>query len=114
MVLDTCFKIEPIISFRVVFPQLPVIAIIFAFEFCRKILEQLVKKLSGFLTLNCFDNGSFLLILLTIDKEDFFLIASDTNLFPSIFSPLIAKKISSFLIVFELIDASLMINLFGK
>ena len=39
--------------------------------------------------------------------------ASEINLFPSTLFPLIAKKTSSFLIVFELIEILLILSLFG-
>ena len=66
--------------------------------------EDSVKNLRVFFTLICF---VFCLSLLTIAKEAPFLKASFTNKFPSLFFPLIAKKISFFLISFELIEALL-------
>ena len=56
----------PINSFKDVFPQLPVIAIILANEFSLTLLEVFVKKLKVLLTLICLDFFSDLLILFTI------------------------------------------------
>ena len=92
VVLDIFFNVSPIISFKVVFPQLPVIDIIFAFVLFLKIDEHLVKKLRVLFTLICFDDELFLFILFTIAKLDFFLNASETNLFPLIFFLLLQKK----------------------
>ena len=58
------------------------------------------------------DDDEFLESLLTIAKDAFFLKASATKLFPSIFSPLIAKNTSFLFIVFELIEISLKVKLF--
>ena len=55
IVLDIVLRVVPTISFKVVFPQLPVIEIIFALIFCLKIDEHCVKKLRLFFTLTCFD-----------------------------------------------------------
>ena len=73
VVFDIFFKVRPTISFKVVFPQLPVIAIIFASIFCLKIDEHFVKKLSEFFTFTCLSNECLLLNLFTIAKLDFFL-----------------------------------------
>ena len=57
IVFDSFFKVNPIISFKVVFPQLPVIEIIFVLIFSLKMEEHFVKKLREFFTLTCFDKG---------------------------------------------------------
>ena len=77
-VLEIFFKTKLIISFKVVFPQLPVIDIIFASMFFLKIDEHVVKNLRVFLTLICLKSEWFLLNRFTTTKLDFFLIASDT------------------------------------
>ena len=53
-VLENFFKTNPIISFKVVFPQLPVIEIILALIFSLNIDEHIVKNFRVFLTLICF------------------------------------------------------------
>ena len=66
-------RVPPISSFKDVFPQLPVIAIILPNEFSLTILEVFVKKFRVLLTLICLDFFSDLLILFTIANDDFFL-----------------------------------------
>ena len=56
-VLETFFKTKPIISFKVVFPQLPVIEMNFALMFSLKIDEHEVKNLRVSLTLICLESG---------------------------------------------------------
>ena len=92
-------------SFNEVFPQLPVIAITFAFEAILILVEILVKDFKLSLTNNCFDLLANRSILFTTANEAPFLNDSLTKRFPSFFFPLIAKKISFFFISFELIDA---------
>ncbi len=98
-------------SFREVFPQLPVIAIILDKEFCLIISEVFVRKASVFSTFICLFLFLDLSILFTTAKDAPLLKASPINLFPSLFFPLIAKKISFFFISFELIDAFLIFPL---
>ena len=52
--LEIFFKEFPNNSFRVVFPQLPVIAIIFVSIFFLKTFDTSVKNFNEFLTLICF------------------------------------------------------------
>ena len=70
-------------SFKDVFPQLPVIAMIFEDEFVLIISEVFVKKFKVFFTLICLLLFFDLLILFTIAKHAPLLKASFTNLFPS-------------------------------
>ena len=102
---ETCFNEFPNNSFKVVFPQLPVIAIIFVFKFCLYIFELFVKNSKVSLTLTWYFLLLFLLIIFTIAIDAFFLKASLINLLPSFFLPLIAKKISFLVISWELILA---------
>ena len=111
LTLDIFFKELPNNSFNVVFPQLPVIAIILVFIFFLKIIELLVKNFKESLTLTWRVVLFFLLILLTMVNEAFFFYACSINLLPSFFLPLIAKKISFFLISLELILACLKLSL---
>ena len=60
-------------SFKVVFPQLPVIAIIFVSIFCLTILELSVRNFKESLTLICRPILLFLFILFTIANDAFFL-----------------------------------------
>ena len=53
LTFENLFKQHPNNSFKVVFPQLPVIAIIFVFMLRLKIFEVPVKKSRVFLTLIC-------------------------------------------------------------
>ena len=105
LALDIFFNELPNNSFKVVFPQLPVIAMIFVFIFCLYILELFVKNFKESLTLIWRLILLFLSILLTTAIDTFLLKASLINLFPSFFFPLIAKKISSLFISLELIFA---------
>ena len=91
-------------SFNVVFPQLPVIAIIFVFIFSLYNSELFVKNFRGSLILIWREIFIFFSILLTTAIDAFFLKASLINLLPSFFFPLIAKKISPFFISLEFID----------
>ena len=75
-------------------------------------MEQLVRKFKELFTFICFDGDKFLVSLLTIAKDAFFLNASETKLLPSIFFPLIAKNTSFFFIVFELIEIFLRVKFF--
>ena len=111
VVLDTLFKVLPNNSFREVFPQLPVMAIIFVEIFFLKIFAVSVSKPRGFIELACFFAGSFFWILLTTVTDAFFLIACLTNLFPSFFFRLNEKKISFFLILWDSMLALLITDL---
>ena len=103
--MDICFNELPNNSFNVVFPQLPVIAIIFVFIFSLYSSELLVNNLRESLLLIWREIFNFFSILLTTTTDAFFLKASLIYLLPSFFFPLIAKKISFFFISFELILA---------
>ena len=70
--------------------------------------------MSVFRTFICLVKGKFLFILFTIDNDDPFLKTSLKKLLASIFFPLIAKKISFFLISFEFIHALLNLIFLGK
>ena len=78
-VLENLFKVLLISSFKDVFPQLPVIAIIFPNEFFLTIAEVFVKKFKLLATLICFELFIDLLILFTIANEAPFLKASFTS-----------------------------------
>ena len=112
VVFEIFERVRPIISFKVVFPQLPVIEIIFASIFSLNSEEHLLKKSRVLSTLICLESEYFLFNRFTIAKLDFFLKTSDKNLFPSVFLPFIAKKISFFFIVFEFIEIFLILELF--
>ena len=104
MVLPILLRAFPTSSFNEVLPQLPVIAIILLEVLSLTIEEDFVKNFNVSFTLICF---GFFLKLLTIAIDAPLLNASFINKFPFLFLPLIAKKISCFLISFELIEALL-------
>ena len=107
VVLQILFKDFPINSLSEVFPLLPVIAIILLSLFSLKIEDASVKNFKVSLVLICF--LSFLNLSVTASEAPF-LKASLINKFPSLFFPLIAKKISFLLISLELIEAFLNFN----
>ena len=94
MYLLIFLRVFPTNSFKEVFPQLPVIAIILLDVFSLNNEEDFVKNLKVSFTLICF---GFFLNLLTTAKDAPLLKASFTNKLPSLFFPLIAKNISFFL-----------------
>ena len=78
------------IFFKEVFPELPVIAKISALELALFSLANLFRKFIGSGTLIIF--LVFLLFFELIMRLAPFFIAFETNLFPSLFFPLIAKN----------------------
>ena len=106
VVLLIFLSVFPTNSFKEVFPQLPVIAMILLVLLSLNNEEAFVKNFKVFFTLICL--GVFFK-LSTIAKDAPLLKASCTNKFPFLFFPLIAKKISFFLISFELIEAFLIL-----
>ena len=88
-------------------PALPVIPIISADVFFLFILAKPFNEFNVFLTFKIlFFEKIFIFLLITTFAAPF-LIASFTNLWPSVFFPLTAKNKSFFLISFVLIDTLL-------
>ena len=95
-------RAKPTRFFKVVFPTLPVMPIIWAKVLSLVILAKLFKEEKVFLTFIKFFFEICFLFLATTHLTAPFLRASLTKLCPSVFFPLIAKKRSFFLVVFEL------------
>ena len=87
-------------SLSVVFPQLPVIAIMLVLIFFLYTFETFVKNFKVFLTFICRLTSRLFWILFTIANDAFFLNDCETKLFPSFTFPLIAKKTSFFRVFF--------------
>ena len=94
LTFEILFNVLPNNSLSVVLPQLPVIAIMFVSILFLKIFETFVKNFKVFFTLICRLLLNLFCILFTTANEAFLLKDWVTNLFPSFFFPLIAKKIS--------------------
>ena len=90
------FKVLPNNSFSVVFPQLPVIAIILVLKFFLKIFEASVKNFNVSFTFIWRLISKLFWTLETIANDALFLKDCFIKLFPSFFFPFIAKKISFF------------------
>ena len=101
-------KTKANISFKEVFPELPVIDIIFEFETFLNVEAAFVKVFKELSTL------IFLILLFlyefTMQKAAPFLIASSANLLPSLDLPFKPKNISFLLIFLELIKIFLEFN----
>ena len=99
------FKTSPVICFREVFPQLPVIAIIVPWKLSLTNFDRSVKHSKVLDTFICFFRLRLFWYLFTIAKDAPLLIEFFKKKLPSFFFPLIAKNISFFFNVLELIDA---------
>ena len=106
-VLPKFFKTKLVISFRVVFPELPVIPMIFALVCCLVAMARLLSAIKVFGTRINFFEFIPLIDLFTTTFSAPFAIASLIKLCPSFLFPLIAKNKDLKLTCFEFMETLL-------
>ena len=109
--LSKFFKTKLVISFRVVFPELPVMPMIFAWVCCLVALARLLSAVKVFGTRINFFEFTHLIDLFTTAFFAPLAMASLTKLCPSFLFPLIAINKDLELICFEFMETLLKLKL---